>query len=39
MCLVIQDDQHHEGFPEDDECEIDPNRTCSRKEIKSSVGY
>lgn len=32
-------DQYHEGINGDDECEMDPNRTCSRQEIKFSVGY
>lgn len=33
-------DQYHEGIHGDDECEMwDPNKTCSRQEIKFSVGY
>lgn len=32
-------DQYHEGIHGDDECEMDPNRTYSRQEIKFSVGY
>lgn len=32
-------DQYHEGIHGDDECEMDPNRTYSRREIKFSVGY
>lgn len=32
-------DQYYEGIHGDDECEMDPNRTCSRQEIKLLLCY